>query len=84
MAICMGHIQGLFSPSSSYSYLVTIVTTKTFFALDATPSSMTVSAWGTIITSITRRPLNTKINIKDQEMRSKGSKALLSFTTRMF
>ena len=80
----LGHIQGSFSPSSSYSYLVTIVTTKAFFSLNATPSSMTVSAWSTIITSITRRPLNTKINIKDQEMRSKRSKALLPFKTRMF
>ena len=80
----LGHIQGSFRPSSSYSYLVTIVTTKAFFSLDAAPSSMTVSAWGTIITSITRRPLNTKITIKDQEMLSKRSKALLPFKPPMF
>ena len=80
----LGHIEGSFSPSSSYSYLVAIVTTKAFFALDAASSSMTVSAWGTIITSITRRPLNTKINIEDQEMRSKRNKALLPFKTLMF
>ena len=32
---------------------------------------MTVSAWGTIATSITRGPLNTKIDVKEQQIRSK-------------